>query len=165
MVATLHAVLDLDEPTDEELDLAAEAAFAEMQISDAVLGKDLSSPMPAWVKRENLTMVMVNSAYERTFRIEPGSYLDKTDYDVWPKKVANRFREHDREVLRKNRTLHFCEVVPDPESGEDLPLYVIKFPVETESFKGVGGVCVPMSWMLKAAEKTLGREKLCDLIG
>jgi PAS domain-containing protein len=115
--------------------------------------KEFSSPFPQWLKSEDFTMIYINPAYEHTFDVTQEQYHGNEDYDVWPDHVASKFRAHDEHVLNTGERLEVIETVPHPETGEDWPLYVIKYPVQRNGFRGVGGTCIPVDWVEHALNK------------
>ena len=152
-----------------DVDLELKDAFEEFSKQQVrfrgINDKEASSPLPQWLKSSDFTMMTINPAYERTFCIAAGRYVGSKDQDVWPDDVAARFKKHDQAVLDSGESLHCVETVPNPDGGQDWPLYVIKYPVKGDNFTGVGGACVPLEWILKAARRDIGREELCKLIG
>lgn len=150
---------------DDELQKAFKEFNTQQFRFRGIANKEKSSPLPQWLKDSDLIMMNINPAYEQVFDVRASDYVGNTDHAVWPDDVSARFREHDRMVLDADRVLHFTEIVPHPESGEDWPLYVIKYPVHGDDFLGVGGACVPLEWILKSASEKLGKKALCELIG
>ncbi len=82
--------------------------------------------------------ILVNRQYEELFHVTQAKIEGKTDYEVFPKDVADGLRENDRRVLASSMPLAFEEQVP---LADGVHTYLsIKF-----SLKGpggaVGGVC------------------------
>ena len=75
-----------------------------------------SMPFPAWVKScsvkgniPEFRMHFCNRAYEDMFNKSRTIYIGKTDYDMWPREIADRFYYHDLEVLRAQGRLEVTE--------------------------------------------------------
>lgn len=62
-------------------------------------------PYPQWLKDTSLKMLTLNKAYEDVFLKPIGKkisdYVGKTDYEIWPKEVADKFTENDLRALEK----------------------------------------------------------------
>ncbi len=69
----------------------------------------------------------INRQFEKLFHIDRDNIKGKTDYDLWPKEMAEAFRANDSKVLREKAPLQFDEIAPH-EDG--LHTYIsIKFPL------------------------------------
>ncbi|MFH1314707.1 MAG: ATP-binding protein [Candidatus Eisenbacteria bacterium] len=88
------------------------ARFIEMQQSANDLAKSLDrhrvclDNMPARIHLKNcdLVYVMCNAAYASDLQTRPGEIVGKTDYDFYPKEVADKHRADDRRVLESGMT-------------------------------------------------------------
>lgn len=101
-------------------------------------------PLPMWMKNEKLVLDYINDEYERVFLSPRGlkkeDYLGKSDFEVWPEKVAEMFREHDAEVLKTGTSFNGREDVVD-ENGKVTKWRVMKFIRKIP--RGVCGVAFP----------------------
>lgn len=69
----------------------------------------------------------INKQFEKLFHISRDNVKGKTDYDLWPKEMAEAFRANDSKVVRKKAPLQFDEVVPHDDG---FHTYIsIKFPL------------------------------------
>ena len=63
-------------------------------------------PFPQWLKDVNGVMLSVNSAYEKMFLVPINKtaedYVGATDFDIWPKSVAERFVENDKKARKRD---------------------------------------------------------------
>lgn len=93
-----------------------------MQIMDALRDSEErfrvfmdNSPTIAWMKDEQGRHVYLNRTAEEHYRIGPEDWRGKTDFDLWPREVAEEFRKNDQEVLRTGQTLDVVEenLAPD----------------------------------------------------
>ena len=55
----------------------------------------LNFPFPFWYKYSDGKMMMLNDEYCKTYHRCREDYIGKTDYDVWDKKTADKFKEND----------------------------------------------------------------------
>lgn len=104
-----------------------------------------SLPVPMWLKTMDGTMLALNSAYENVFLKPNGlktiDYVGKKDHDVWPKEVADKFREHDIEVQTTRQTLETTELVPI--DGVMTKWHIIKYLRISDGVPiGIGGMAV-----------------------
>lgn len=98
-------------------------------------------PDPVWIKGVDGRMKWVNENYCKEFDCERTKYLGKTDYDIWPAEVADRFRFNDNRVLTTKQPYLSIENL-----GEEGDWYVEKFPIfgADSQVIGIGGRCWPV---------------------
>ena len=114
-------------------------------------------PLPMWFKSVDLTMISANLAYEGVFLKPKGlsldDYIGKTDYDVWPKDVADEFSKNDNKVIANKGFWVGQEDIPTPE-GELVKWHIIKFSrMSGGKLLGVAGVAIPSGSSLKSIAK------------
>lgn len=99
----------------------------------------LNLPIPQWLKDKNGTMLSINSAYEELFGKTVSQYVGNTDYDVWPKKIADQFKKNDTVVKRTRKHIQTQEMI---EVDEHVQIWeVLKYPrYEGSTFIGIGGI-------------------------
>ena len=99
-----------------------------------------NSPVIAWMKDDHGRYVYLNGVYEKRLNLRLHDWLYKTDHEVWPKEIADRFRENDQEVLRTGVITELIEETIDSE-GQKSSWLNIKFPFTDHSGKRhVGGI-------------------------
>jgi len=82
--------------------------------------------------------LFVNKKYESLFHITDNEIQDKTDYDLFPKEMADAFRVNDLEALDADSIIEREEVVPQDDGNHT---YIsVKFPL-TKSTGEVYAVC------------------------
>lgn len=136
----------------------SEARFA------AFMGK---SPSQAWMKDKESRHVYVNETYCKFFQVTVEYMKTKTDYDLYPKDVADILHAHDLKVLETGTAMEFEEWKPSP-SGEKHVWSVYKFPFKDASgAQMVGGLATDITDRRKAEdairEKTNEAVKLNNL--
>jgi PAS domain S-box-containing protein len=83
-------------------------------------------------------LLLVNKRYEELFHVTKDSVLGRTEYDIFPKETADRFRENDDAVLAARKPLAIEEYVPHDDG---IHSYIsIKFPLEGPD-GNISGVC------------------------
>lgn len=80
---------------------------------------------------------LVNSDFARRYGVEPADLEGKTDHDIHPRHVADRYAEQDREVLLTKKIIHEEMLVPFM-SGTDHWVSITKFPVEDDQGIPIG---------------------------
>ena len=71
--------------------------------------------------------VRINRRFEEIFGLDRSQIIGKTDHDLFPKEIADRFRANDVEVAETGRPLEFEEIAPHQDGPHD---YIsIKFPL------------------------------------
>src|SRR5581483_9801143 len=91
-----------------------------------------------FVKDAEGRYVFINRGYELVNRVSRTSYLGSTDYDVFPKEEADRFRRADRRVI-EGREIVVEEERRTYEDGVHT-IVVVKFPL-VDAKGDVYGVC------------------------
>lgn len=82
--------------------------------------------------------LLINQQYERLFSVTREQIVGKTDFDVFPKEMAELFQANDHRVLREGKALQLEEVAPHPDGPHT---YVsVKFPLHDPGGR-VYGIC------------------------
>jgi PAS domain S-box-containing protein len=101
---------EMKEMSDRELQSILDNSTAVIQV------KDLSG-----------RYVRINRRFEEIFGLDRSQIVGKTDHDLFPKEIADRFRANDLEVAETGRPLEFEEIAPQQDGPHD---YIsIKFPL------------------------------------
>lgn len=103
-----------------------------------------NSPAIAWMKDEEGRYVYASQMCEKIFRIS-ADCIGKTDYELWPPEIAERFRDNDREVLNKGEPIQVIEENVDSD-GKLHHWLNSKFPFRDAAGKRyVGGIGVDIT--------------------
>lgn len=105
-----------------------------------------NSPIPAWIKDTSGRVLSCNKAYEDAFLKPRGytmiDYVGSDDFAVWPKVIADSFREND-EMVRRSKTVWSGEEKIENADGSFMKTRIIKYPRmipgQSEPF-GIAGV-------------------------
>ncbi len=110
-------------------------------------------PQKIFYKNRNLQYVSCNSNYARDLNIAPDEIVGKTDYDFYPKKLAEKYRADDRSVIESGKSKEMEEEYI--QDGREVFVHTVKTPVKDK--KGNVGV-LGIFWDItehKQAEKNL----------
>ena len=104
-----------------------------------------NSPTIAWCKDEEGRYVFLNPHYERHFGVTLADCLGKTDFEVWPKTIAEEFRKNDLAVLAAGKPIDFVESALNPD-GSTSHWLNNKFPFRDASGRRyVGGMALDIT--------------------
>lgn len=100
-------------------------------------------PAAAWIKDEALRYVFGNRAFLEF--IDKKAILDRDDYALWPRAVADRLRANDLLALSTGERVEGVEEVPDG-GGVSRILVLLNFPLtDAKGSRFVGGVAVDIT--------------------
>lgn len=109
-----------------------------LQASERRLRAILNSiPDMAWLKDKESRFVLVNDAFGSASGKRPEDLIGKTDFDVWPKDFAEKYRADDREVMKRRERKRVEEPLTGPD-GAARWIETIKTPIYSETGKVIG---------------------------
>jgi PAS domain S-box-containing protein len=125
-------------------------------------------PVPMFLKDKEGRILYVNPAFEKQFEFHMSDWHGKNDFDLWPKAVAEKFRQDDREVLQEGKPRVMEETLS--YKGEDRFWLTYKFPfVDSSGQHFLAGMTFDMTErrtvMNRALELALERERVRILSG
>ena len=88
-------------------------------------------PTRIWLKDKNSTFLSCNKALAKDLEIIPSDIVGKTDYDFFPKKIASKYIEDDKKVLKSGKTADIEEI--QIINGKKIDIHTIKTPVKDEN--------------------------------
>lgn len=111
------------------------------------------TPAVVYIKDKDGRYVLVNSRYEELFHIQNEEIRGKTDYDLFPKEIADQLRANDLRVFAERSPLQVEERVPQ-EDGIHYYLSV-KFPLYDEegSTRSICGISTDITDIKKAQDQ------------
>ena len=111
-----------------------------------------NSPGIAWMKDEEGIYVYLNKGCGELFGMGLDHGLWKTDHELFPPEVADRYREVDRGVLASGRMIAMEDETMGPD-GRRVQWLCVKFPFKSASGKGyVGGIAIDITESKRAEE-------------
>jgi len=122
-------------------------------------------PQKVFHKDVNSVYVACNENYARDLGIAPAELPGRTDYDFYPRELADKYRADDRAVMSSGKTEEFDEAYP--QDGEARVVHTVKTPVTDEAGNVIG--ILGIFWDIterKQAEEALrqSREQLQALL-
>ncbi|MDD2902794.1 MAG: PAS domain-containing protein [Syntrophales bacterium] len=111
------------------------------------------TPAVVYIKDKNGGYRLVNSRFEELFRITNEEIRGKTDYDFFPREVADQFRTTDLQVLAAGRPRQVEETIPQDDGVHTYLL--VKFPVYDDQGTATGlcGIATDITELKKAQDK------------
>ena len=91
----------------------------------------------AWLKDRESRFIAVNDTLARACGVSPGDLVGKTDLDTWPRELALKYQEDDREVMRTGRRKRLEEPMADG-AGNIVWVETIKTPIFNERREVIG---------------------------
>jgi PAS domain S-box-containing protein len=99
-----------------------------------------NSPAVSWMKDEQGRYAYLSRTYQQRMRVRLEGWLGKTDFELWPREIAEQFQKSDREALARGKPVEIFEEAPDAD-GKHCCWWIFKFPFEDAAGnKFVGGV-------------------------
>ncbi|MEZ6066943.1 MAG: SpoIIE family protein phosphatase [Planctomycetaceae bacterium] len=99
-----------------------------------------TTPAVVYVKDLEGRYEFINRRYEERFHVDRRSVIGLTDHDIWPRHLADGFRENDRRVAEAGEPLHLEEIAQHDDGPHTY--FSVKFPLHDDQGKvrAVGGV-------------------------
>ena len=94
-------------------------------------------PDMAWLKDLESRFLAVNESFGRACGMMPDDLVGKTDLDIWPKDLAERYRSDDREVMESGKQKMVEEPLTDKE-GKTVWIETSKTPIYDEKGNVIG---------------------------
>jgi PAS domain S-box-containing protein len=96
-----------------------------------------NQPGLVWLKDTNGRFLVVNSAFATSCgKQTPEELSGKTDFDIWPKKLAEKYRADDAEILKQKMPIHVEETIFD--LGQTKWFETFKNPILDETRQVIG---------------------------
>src|SRR5579884_3532786 len=86
-----------------------------------------NSPTIVFLKDLQSRYIFINSCYEELFHVSKAAVVGRTDYDLFPRHIADAFVENDRRVIATGQPLSIEEHAPHDDG---IHSYIsVKFPI------------------------------------
>lgn len=105
----------------------------------ALQQKAILSNIPdiAWLKDEESRFIAVNEPFGKACGVKPEDLVGKTDLDIWPKDLAERYRADDRAVMESGKRKIVDEPLANKE-GKTVWIETVKTPIYDEKGTVIG---------------------------
>jgi len=110
------------------------------------------TPAVVYIKDRDGRYRLVNSRFEELFRIRNEEIRGKSDYDIFPKAVADQFRASDLEVLAQRQPRQVEEPIPHKDGVHTY--LMVKFPIYDDQglANGLCGIATDITELKKAQD-------------
>ena len=113
----------------------AEAALREIEFQQRAILNNI--PDIAWLKDKESRFICVNEAFGKSCGFKPEDLVGKTDLDLWPRDLAEKYRADDKEVIASQKRKRVEERFAGKE-GKVSWLETIKTPVFNDRGQVIG---------------------------
>ena len=118
-------------------------------------------PQKIFLKDKNSVYVSCNENLAKDFKIKPEEIVGKTDYDLVPNELAEKYRADDKRIIKSGET----EAVEEKylQQGKERIIHTVKTPVKDEQGKVIGvlGIFWDITELTQAQEElSKYREKM-----
>ena len=113
----------------------AEEALRNSENKSRILLENL--PQKIFSKDKNSVYISCNENYARDLKIKSGEIAGRTDYDFYPKELAEKYRADDKRIMESGKTEDIEEEYI--QDGQKVFVHTVKTPVKDEN-DNVGGI-------------------------
>jgi len=93
-------------------------------------------PQKIFYKDLDSIYVLCNESYARDLKIEPSLIKGKTDYDFYPKNLAEKYRADDKKIMKSGKKAEFDEEYM--QDGKAKTVHTFKAPVKDKKGNTIG---------------------------
>jgi len=116
-------------------------------------------PQKIFLKDKNSVYVSCNENYAKDLKIKAEEIVGKTDYDFYPRELAEKYRADDRRIMKSGKTEDINEKYI--RNGRELVVHIVKTPVRDEkgNVARVLGIFWDITAQRQAQRKLLAYQK------
>ncbi|MFI5294124.1 MAG: PAS domain-containing protein [Thermodesulfovibrionales bacterium] len=115
---------------------AMQSAYEEKETAHAILN---NIPDIAWLKDKDDRYIAANEPFGTICGVAPADLAGKTDLDLWPRDLAERYRADDREVMATGKRKYIDEPLVDKD-GKTTWILTIKTPIFNDKGEAIGTI-------------------------
>ena len=93
-------------------------------------------PQKIFFKNKNSVYVSCNKNYAHDLKISPDDIFGKTDFDFYPKDLAEKYRADDKRIIESGKTEELEEKYV--QDGKECDVYTVKTPIKDERGNIIG---------------------------
>jgi PAS domain S-box-containing protein len=93
-------------------------------------------PQKVFIKDTNSIYISCNENFARGFGVNADVIVGKTDYDLFPREVADRRRAYDKRIMDSGKTEEFD--VSNLQGGKTIHEHVVKTTLKYKNGKVIG---------------------------
>ncbi|HMK76060.1 MAG TPA: PAS domain S-box protein [Thermodesulfobacteriota bacterium] len=93
-------------------------------------------PQKIFLKDKNSVYLSCNENYSRDLKMGPAEIVGKTDYDFYPKELAEKYRADDKRIMESRKTEDIEERYI--QDGKEIIVHTVKTPIKDEKGRVVG---------------------------
>jgi len=112
-------------------------------------------PQKIFYKDKNFAYVSCNENYARDLEIKPEEIAGKTDYDFYPKDLAEKYRADDKRIMESGKSEDIEEKYI--KDGQETVVYTVKTPVGDEQGNIIG--ILGIFWDIMERKRAEEKEK------
>lgn len=119
-----------------------------------------NSPTIAWLKDDQRRYVYLSKPFENQFGIRLDDWRGKTDFEVWPKAIAEQFLKNDQTVLADGQAIEVVEQTIDAK-GMHRYWWTFKFSLlDAAGRQYVGGIGVDVTERRRLEDRLRQAQKM-----
>ncbi|MCH5377578.1 MAG: PAS domain S-box protein, partial [Planctomycetes bacterium] len=117
-----------------------------------------------YVKDTNGRYLLINRQFEELFHVRQDHVVGKTDFDIFPREMAEAFRANDRRVLETGEMLKVTEVAPHDDGPHSYSS--VKFPLQDSNANvyAVAGISMDITDRVRAEQEVQHVQQRLELI-
>jgi PAS domain S-box-containing protein len=92
----------------------------------------------AWLKDKNSRYVAVNEQFEKTTGMKIEEIIGKSDFEIWQKSFAEKYRNDDLEVMQSGQRKYHIEELQVDSAGREYWVETTKSPILNTSGEVIG---------------------------
>ncbi len=115
-------------------------------------------PDIAWLKDMNSRFIEVNEAFAKACGFKAEEIVGKTDFELWPRDLAERYRADDLEVINSRKRKSVEERLVNKEDGERW-IETVKTPVFDDQGEVIGTTGIARNITQRKKEEEEKEEK------